>query len=231
MTDGIAPGAKRRIISEAVGVGLAVSVVGLAFGGVAVTSGFSPIQAMVLSVFMFTGGSQFALVSGLTAGGTAVAAIGVAWLLGSRNGLYALRLRKVLPTKGPALWLGTHLVIDESTAMSVTRDDLSMARLGFWATGVSVFVGWNISTAIGAFAGSFVDDPGALGLDAVFPAAFLALIWPQLRGRASVVTACTAVALALALIPIAPRGVPVIASSLATVAGALVVRRNAIGRS
>src|SRR5215217_8321865 len=116
---------------------------------------------------MFTGASQFAFV-GLIGGG-APAAVGTALLLGARNGLYGLRLAPFLRPRP----LAAQFVIDESAAMAV-RDTPPEIRLGFWSTGLAVFVFWNLGTLIGALAGSVLSDPRALGLDAAAPAAFLA---------------------------------------------------------
>ncbi len=176
------PDDERRVLRDGVGLGLAVGVFGLSFGALAVASGLSTAQAGVLSLFAFTGGSQLAYVGVLGAGGTAGSAAASAILLGSRNLLYGVTVGPVLAV--PARWrpVAAHLVIDETTAMA-TAPGLSrrLARLAFTATGLAVFVCWNVATLVGALLGGAVGDPTALGLDAVGPAAFLALLWPRLR--------------------------------------------------
>ena len=219
---------RRSIIRDGIGVGLATATYGLAFGAAAVTKGFTRPQAAALSSLMFTGGSQFAFITVIGAGGTIGAALLVTWLLGARNTLYAARLADILPEGRLRRFAAAQLVIDESMAMSVTRKDRADARLGFWATGLSVFVFWNTSTIAGAFAVGLVDDPNRYGLDAAFPAAFLALIWPQLRGRPALVTAVVAAVLAGALIPLAPAGVPILGTVLAAVVGDRVARRQTL---
>ena len=104
-------------------------------------------------------------------------------LLGTRNTLYGLRLAPLLAWRGWRRVLGAHVLIDESTAMSVTRETTAAARLGFLTTGVSIFVLWNLATLAGAVAGNAIGDPRTYGLDAAVGAAFLALLWPRLKGR------------------------------------------------
>lgn len=217
---------QRSIIRDAIGVGLGTATYGLAFGAGAVAKGFSVWQTSVLSLFMFTGGSQFAFISVLGVGGSVLSALGVTWLLGARNGMYAMQLVKVLPRPVSKRLVASQLVIDESLAMSVTRESHADARLGFFATGLSVFVFWNLATLIGALAVGLVDDPNTFGLDAAFPAGFLVLIWPQLKGRPAIATAVVAALLALFLIPLTPAGVPILASSLAAFVGATLQRRD-----
>jgi predicted branched-subunit amino acid permease len=135
--------------------------------------------------------------------------------LGFRNGLYALSIANVLKLKGFKKVIASQLTIDESTAMSVANsDDEEMSRWAFWATGISVFVFWNIATAIGAFGASFVADPKSLGLDAAVGAAFLALLWPRLVNKQIRVVGILAGLLALGLTPFVQPGIPVLASVL-----------------
>lgn len=203
---------------------------GISFGAVAVAAGLSPVQACALSLLMFTGGSQFAMVGTIAGGGGAWAGAATAALLGVRNALYGLELTTILGLQrgehasGPRWWLrrigGAQLVIDESSAMGVAQPTASLGRLGFWATGISVFVGWNAMTLVGAVGASALDDPGVLGLDVAGPAAFVALVAPRLTGREPWTVALMAAGLALAAAPLVPAGVPVlIAAAVALVAG------------
>lgn len=217
---------RRRIVGDAIGVGIATATYGVAFGAASVTRGFDRLQTAAFSVLMFSGGSQFAFVTVIGAGGTLGAALLVAWLLGARNGLYAVRLAEVLPRRRLRRLGAAHLVIDESMAMSVVRTSAAAQRLGFWAAGLSVFVFWNAATVLGAFAVGLVKDPDRYGLDAAFPAAFLALIWPQLRGRPALVTAAVAATVAAAAVPLVPAGLPILLGALAVVPGAWASRRT-----
>src|SRR3954469_14288013 len=150
-------GVMKPIVRDALGIGAATGAAGLSYGALAVTAGLSVPQACAMSLLMFTGASQFAFV-GLVR--SLPAAVGTALLLGARNGLYGLRLKPFLRPRG----LAAQFVIDESAAMSV-RATAAETRLGFWATGLSVFVCWNLATLIGAIAGTALSDPRALGLD------------------------------------------------------------------
>ncbi len=143
----------------AVGVGVATGAYGLSFGAISVAAGLSVLQTCALSLLMFTGGSQFALVGILGAGGGAVSAAGTAVLLGSRNAFYGLRLASLLDVRGLRRAAAAQLIIDESTAVATAQTTVPAARLGFWATGLSVFVLWNIGTFIGAFGAGALSDP------------------------------------------------------------------------
>ena len=218
--------ARRKILTDALGVALASSIYAMAFGATARSSGASVAQACSLSLLMFTGASQSALVSVLGTGGTIAAALSVAWLLGARNGLYAIRLSPLLPRGRLRRAAAAHFSLDETMALSVVRETPDLARYAFWATSLTLFVFWNAATLIGALAGGLIDDPGKLGLDVAFPAAFLALVWPHLSSRPALRTAALAGLISMASIPLAPKGVPVLLCVLATV-GAIRSRRDA----
>ena len=212
----ISSDARRSTVTRnAIGVGLATGVYGISFGALAVTNGFSFAQAQVLSLGLFSGASQFAVIGIMAAGGSAVAAVATSSLLGVRNGLYAFSLARVLKLKGIKKVFVSQITIDESTAMSIANnDDEEMSRWAFWATGISVFVFWNIATAIGAFGASFVADPKSLGLDAAVGAAFLALLWPRLINKENRTAGAFAGILALFLTPFVQPGLPVLACVL-----------------
>jgi len=214
----------RSAVTGAVGIGVAVGVYGISFGVLAVASGLSPAQACVMSMLVFTGASQFAFVGVLAGGGGALAAMGPAVMLAVRNAAYGLSLTSILPARLRDRALAAHLVIDETTAMARAQADPGAARRAFLATGVSVWVFWNVGTLAGALLGGGIGDPKTLGLDAMFPAAFLALLAPQLRRPGAPVAAVTAVIIALALVPIAPAGVPIIAALAGVVPGVLTAK-------
>ena len=159
---------------------------------------------------MFTGASQFALVGVIGAGGTIWAGALAAALLGSRNGLYALRLSSVLDIRGWRRFATSHFVIDETTAMAIARDDPAQSRYAFWATAFALFVLWNLGTVIGALATRAISDPKMFGLDAAPPAAFLALLAPRLRAREPLAIAIASGVIALVVLPFVPPGVPLI---------------------
>ena len=223
MTETPLPESERRaIIRDSLGVGVATGAYGVSFGAVSVAAGLSVWQTCALSLLMFTGASQFALVGVVAAGGAPLSGAATALLLGTRNTLYGLRLAPLLAYRGVKRALAAHVLIDESTAMSVTRTSRSAARLGFLVTGVSIFVLWNAATLAGALAGNALGDPRRYGLDAAVGAAFLALLWPRLHRPAHRLVALAAAAVALGIVPLVPAGVPVLAAAgVALLAGAL----------
>lgn len=211
---------RRKVVVDAVTIGAVTGAYGISFGAVSVAAGLSVAQTCALSLLMFTGGSQFAMVGTIAGGGGAWAGAATAALLGVRNAFYGLQLTPILRLRGLRRVGGAHLVIDESAAMGVAQPTVALGRLGFWATGVAVFVGWNLMTLVGAVGASALDDPGVFGLDVAGPAAFVALLAPRLTGREPWVVALVAALLALAVAPFVPAGVPVlVAAAVALVAG------------
>ena len=206
--------ARQAVLRDAAGIGVAVGAYGLSFGAAAVTAGMSTLQACALSLLLFTGASQFALVGVLGAGGGAVAGVAGALLLGTRNTLYAVRLGVLLPVRGPRRVLAAQLTIDETTAMA-TAAPAGLAGTAFWASGVSVYVLWNLATLVGAVGTARLGDPAVLGLDAAVPAAFLALLAPQLRERDTLALGAAGALLAALAIPLTPAGVPVLLAAVA----------------
>lgn len=214
------PATRHGVIRDAVGVGIATGAYGLSFGAISTAAGLSVPQTCVLSLVMFSGGSQFALAGVVGGGGAAMTGAATAVLLGVRNGFYGLRLTRILELRRWLRPVAAQLVIDESTAMTVVRTSRPAARLAFWGTGVSVFVLWNLATVIGALAAQLLRDPRTLGFDAAAPAAFLALMSPRLRSREPRVVAVVAAVVALVSVPFVPTGVPVLlAAAVAIVAG------------
>lgn len=208
--------------ANALGIGIATAVYGVSFGVLSVAAGLSVAKTCAMSLLLFTGGSQFAAVGVIAAGGSAATAAVNALLLAVRNAAYGLSLASILRGSFVRRALAAQLVIDESTAMARAQDDPDAARGAFWLTGMWVFACWNLGTLAGALAGGGIGDPRRYGLDAMFPAAFLALLAPQLRQDRAVAAALMGAAIALILLPLAPAGVPVLAASL----GVLVALRT-----
>jgi predicted branched-subunit amino acid permease len=206
----------RAVVRDSLGVGLAAGSFGVAFGVASAAAGLSTLQTMLLSLLAFTGGTQFAVISVVSSGGTLAAALGSGLLLGARNTLYGMRLAPLLRPRGVRRLVVAQGTIDETTAMAVVRRDPSLGRLAFWTTFAGCFVVWNTATAIGAVGARAVGDPAKFGLDAVIPAAFLALLAPRLRaGAVERRIAVGAGVIALALIPFTPPGIPVLAACAA----------------
>ena len=210
----------RKTASMGLGVSLAVSMYGVSFGALSVASGLDVWQTQVLSLLMFSGGSQFAVIGLVAAGASGFSAIASAALLGVRNTLYAVT---IAPTVGGGFWrriVAGHWTIDESTAVSIAQDDVRHKRLGFWITGAGIFVGWNLMTFVGAILGDALGDVRAYGLDAAAAAAFLGLLWPRLSGRDPIAIAVVAAVVTAWALPSLPPGVPVlVAAAVGLVAG------------
>ena len=210
----------KRVLSTSISVGLATGLYGISFGALAAVAGLDLLSIMLLSILMFSGGSQFAFIGVIAAGGAPVSAITSAWLLGVRNGFYAMRLNDVLSPKGFKKLFAAQLSIDESNGVSAAQADLKSQRVGFWATGIAVFVFWNIATFLGAIAGDLLGSAETWGLDAAAAAAFLGLVWPRLRDNKLLALAAAVVAVVGSLY--LPAGVPV----LLTVFVAVLPRRS-----
>ena len=202
-------------VRSALSVAIAVSAYGFSFGALSVAAGLDVWQTCVLSLLMFSGGSQFALIGLIASNGLAAApsAIAASVLLGSRNTLYAIRMS---PIVGPGFWrrfAAGWITIDESTAVATAQPDLRSQRLGFWVTGLVIFVGWNLTTLAGALAGNLIGDVKQYGLDAAAAAAFLGLLWPRLAHLQPIVVAVAAAVVATVLTPWLPPGLPIIAAA------------------
>ena len=207
------------VVRKSLAVAVATGAYGITAGALAVAAGLSVLQAMALSLLLFSGGSQFAFFGVIGAGGSPVAAVASSTLLGVRNGFYGLQVSQLLGVHRWKRALAAHLTIDESTAVAVTQSRTRQQRIGFWLTGAGIFVLWNLMTLVGALAGSALGDPRAYGLDAAAAAAFVALLWPRLRGRDPLATGALAAFITVVVAPFVPAGIPV----LAAVAAALVV--------
>jgi predicted branched-subunit amino acid permease len=201
------------------GVGIATGLYGISFGALAVAAGLEIWQAQLLSILMFSGGSQFAFIGVVASGGLASlpAAIASAWLLGIRNGFYALQMKPLLGVLGWKTPIAAQLNIDETTGVATAQSNLADTRKGFWLTGVSVFVFWNLLTFAGSLLGESIGDPSAYGLDAAAAAAFLGLLWPRLRALQPIAVAVAAGVIAVVLSPLLPAGLPILIAALSAV--------------
>ena len=210
---------RRSVISSGIAVGLAVAAYGISFGALAVAAGFDVWQTCVLSLVMFTGGSQFALIGVVAAGGLAAgpAAIASATLLGLRNLIYGLRMRPVVEPHGFGRIAAPWLTIDESTAVALAQSTPAYRKVGFWATGIAVFIGWNLTTFAGALIGNVLGDARMWGMDAAAAAAFLGLIWPRLKSMQAGAVAIGAAAVALLVTPVTMPGIPVLVAGVVAV--------------
>ena len=204
---------RRATVSMSLGVAGAVALYGISFGALSVASGLDVWQTQVLSLFMFSGGSQFALIGLVAAGAPGPTAVLAAGLLGVRNGLYSLR---TAPIVGHGFWkriVAGQWTIDESTAVALAQPTPELSRLGFWLTGGGIYLGWNAMTFVGAIVGDALGDVRAYGLDAAAAAAFLGLLWPRIHFRQPIAIAVAAAVVATIAIPTLPVGIPVVVAA------------------
>ncbi|MEY4232000.1 MAG: hypothetical protein RL144_200 [Actinomycetota bacterium] len=187
----------------------------MAFGAAAVANGFSVLQACLLSLLTFSGASQFAVVGVIGAGGSSISAIATASLLGTRNALYGVIMAPRLNVRGFKRVVAAQVTIDESTAVALGQEQrgIDAVKKGFWYTGVGVFVFWNLFTLAGALGAQAMGDIRAFGLDSAVPAAFLGLVWPRLTGKFERILAVSCALFAIAMTPILPAGLPIIATA------------------
>lgn len=197
---------------------IAGGVLSLSFGVLAREVGFSVLGALVMSAIVFAGSAQFAAISIIAAGGGLGAAVGAAALMNSRFLPMGIALAPSLPGSAARRAAQGQAIVDASWAMAAQGDGTYDRHFLFGATAVQ-YVTWVGGTALGAIAGTALGDPRDLGLDAIFPAFFLALLLPELRETRSRTVALAGALIALALIELTPPGVPVLAASVAALVG------------
>lgn len=204
-------------LRDALIIGAATGVFGMAFGVLAAATGLDLAKTMALSLLVFTGASQFAAVGVIGAGGDQLTAVASALLLGARNGFYGLALARYLRARLLGRAAAAQLVIDESTALALAQPDPTDRQGAFLSGGLSVFFFWNLGTLIGALGGEAIGDPGALGLDAAFPAGFIALAAPAFGHRRGLVAAGVGALVALVATPLVQPGLPILLAAVGAV--------------
>lgn len=216
-------------IRAGLAVGLAAAAYGVSFGALSVAAGLDIWQTCVLSLVMFTGGSQFALIGVIATGGVAAgpAAIASAAILGIRNGIYGIRVAPIIGGSWMRRLAAAWVTIDETTAVSTTQPTLRGQRVGFWVTAAATFIGWNLTTLAGALIGDALGDVRQYGFDAAAAAAFLGLLWPRLAELQTVAVAAGGAVVATVLTPVAMPGVPVLVAGVVAV---LIGAFNWLGR-
>jgi predicted branched-subunit amino acid permease len=204
-------------------IALATGLYGISFGALGVASGLTLMQTQVLSLVMFTGGSQFAFVGAVAAGGAAATI--PALLVGLRNSVYAAHLNGELRPSWRMRPLVAQVTIDESFGTAVAQADPAERRRGFWVAGVGVFVFWNLFTLVGALVGDVLGDPQQYGLDGAAVAAFLGLLWPRLKNLDALAVAVIAALVAALATPLLPAGLPMIAVAVVVAVLTLAIPR------
>ena len=209
----------RRGAITAVPLAIAVGLFGVSFGVLAASAGgMGVLAAIVMSMTTFAGSAQFAAASVLAGGGQPLAAIAAALLLNARYLPIGVSVARFLPGGRLGRFVQAQLVVDESWAIAAAGEGrFDPHRLV--GAGLVIWLAWVGGTVIGVVGGAALGDPAALGLDAAFPALFLALLVPQLASRRAVVAALLGSAIAVGLVPVAPPGVPIIAAAAASLVG------------
>ena len=197
---------------------MAGGLLALSFGVVAQGAGLSAIAAIVMSAIVFAGSAQFAAIAILASGGTAGAAVAAAALMNSRFLPMGVALAPSLPGNGLVRAAQGQTIVDASWALAA-RGDGSFDRGLLFGSSAVQYVAWVSGTVAGAIWGDALGDPEALGLDAVYPAFFVALLIAEVRDRRALGVAVLGALIALVLVPLAPPGVPVLVASLAALAG------------
>jgi predicted branched-subunit amino acid permease len=197
-----------------------VAPFGVAFGIAATDAGLNVWETSAFSLFVFGGSAQFAAVDVIGDGGAAASAVVAGLLLNLRCLAYGVVMAPALagPRWKRALW--SQLMVDQPAALGAEQPDPDTARYAYLVCGAYLFVFWNLATVVGAIAlpdaGDFVTD---WGLDGGIPAIFLALLWPRLRQLDQRRTAAAGAAVAFALVPFTPAGLPVVGAALGAAAG------------
>jgi 4-azaleucine resistance transporter AzlC len=186
---------------------LSVGVVGVSYGAVAVTAGFPLWLPVLTATLVLAGSSEFLFVGIIAGGGSPVAAVAAGLLVNARHLTYGLAIPDVIEP-GWRRVAGTHLMNDEAVVVALAQDGLARQRAAYWAAGIGIAACWPGGALAGALLGRAVGSGGALGLDAVFPAATLALILPALRDGGTRRAALAGAAIALAAVPFLPAGLP-----------------------
>lgn len=205
-------------IRATIPLAVAVFGFGLSFGVLARASGMGRVAPIVMSAVTFAGSAQFAAIQVLGVGGSVAAAVTAAVLLNARYGPIGVSVAPYLTGSWWSRFLHAQLVVDESWAIAAEGDGRFNRRV-LLGSGVVLYVAWVVGTTLGVAFGDVIGDPTRWGLDAAFPALFLALLIPQLRTRDARVVAVLGAAIALALTPFTPAGVPIVAASAGCLLG------------
>ncbi|MFF8094555.1 AzlC family ABC transporter permease [Streptomyces sp. NPDC016675] len=200
-----------ELLKDVALVSAAGGIVGVSFGAIAVAGGLPVWVPVVMSLVVYAGSAQFSAVGVLLAGGGPVAAAATGLLLNTRTAAFSLAIAESIGTGRVARLVGAHLVTDETVAFALAQRDPARRRAAFWLSGVALFAVWNVGVLLGALAGTALGDTATYGLDAAFPAVLVALVLPALREEAALRRAALpGAAVALALTPAVPAGVPVL---------------------
>jgi 4-azaleucine resistance transporter AzlC len=203
----------RALRRDAATIAAAMVAVGGSFGAITIAYGLPTWVPFLMSTVVFAGGAQF-LAVGLLAAANPLAAVLAGLLLNARHIPFGLTVAEALGPRKRDRIVGSHLMTDEVVAFTLAEPDPARRRRVYWLIGITLFTSWNVGTALGVLLGGVTGDPDALGLDAAFPAALIALIMPSMRDGATRTVALTGAAVAVLLTPVLPAGLPVMCALL-----------------
>ncbi|MEU8613236.1 AzlC family ABC transporter permease, partial [Actinoplanes sp. NPDC048791] len=203
----------RALLRDAAAIAAAMIAVGASFGAIAIAYGLPTWVPFLMSTAVFAGGAQF-LAVGLIAAGNPIAAVFAGLLLNARHLPFGLAVSATVGSRWRDRLIGSHLMTDEVVAFTLAEPDPVRRRRTYWLIGITLFTSWNTGTALGVWLGGATGDPATLGLDAAFPAGLIALILPSLRDRDTRLVALLGAAVAVALTPVLPAGLPVLCALL-----------------
>ena len=203
---------RRTTVRDIILVCAADAILSVSYGATSVAGGLPPWVPIVMSLIVFSGGAQIAATSIVLAGGNPFAAIAAGALLNTRLLPYGFTVADVTGGSWFKRLAGAHLTTDEAVAFALRQDSPERRRYAFWTCGVALYVSWNVATVAGTVAGTMMNNTGTFGLDATFPAMMLALALPAITRRRVAAAAGTGALAAVALTPVLPVGLPVLAS-------------------
>lgn len=192
-------------------VGLAVGIVGVSYGSLAMAYGFPLWVPLLLSVSVLAGASEFMFIGIVASGGNPLAAAAAGLLVNARHIPFGVTVRDLVGRRA-ASFIGCHIMNDESVVFGLSQPTPEQRKAAFWLCGIVVAIVWPLGALLGAAVGKLLPAPETIGLDAVFPAILLALVIPAFKSRTTLIRACSGAALSLASVPFAPVGLPVLLS-------------------
>lgn len=203
----------RGVIKAIFLVCLADGIVGLSYGSLAAAEGFPLWVPLMLSTLVLAGASEFLFIGIVAGGGSPITAAAAGLLVNARHLPFGIAVKDLVGRGGRSL-LGCHIMNDESVVFGISQSQLAQRRAAYWVCGLGIFTIWPLSVISGAYLGRFIPDVSVIGLDAVFPAILIALIFPALRQRRTRLPAMIGTALSVGVTPFVPAGMPVLFSLL-----------------
>jgi predicted branched-subunit amino acid permease len=203
---------RRTTVRDIVLVCAADAIISVSYGATSVAGGLPPWVPILMSLIVFSGGAQIATTSIVLAGGNPFAGIAAGVLLNTRLLPYGFTVADVTGGRWWQRLAGAQITTDETVAFALRQDSPEQRRYAFWTCGIALYLSWNAATVAGTVAGTMIRNTGSFGLDATFPAMMLALALPAITNRRTAAAAGTGAVAAVALTPLLPAGLPVLAS-------------------